>query len=463
MQCPIEDVLFGGAVGGGKSDGLLGDFLWQALQYPGHARGILFRRSFPELEELITRSREIYDRAGWTFKEKDRTWYSPEGDTLKMRFIERADDWTKYWGHQYTWQGFDEAGNWPDPTPIDKLWARLRSPNGVPCKRRLTANPGGAGQGWIKSRYIDPAPPMTPFLAPVGKRVDGSAVTVQRVFIPSKLVDNKILLNSDPDYANRLYAAGSESVVRAWLEGDWSVTLGQFFTEWNPDIHVIPTAEIPRHWTKFRAFDWGSKTPFCVLWIAVSDGSPLGMRSYPPGALIVYREWYGARANGEGLEFSADEVAKGILMKDAGERIDYSVADYQIFRADGGPSIAEVMRRSGVYFRAADKERKAGWQQLRLRLKGSRYGHADHAPMLYVMEECKNLIRTLPQMQHSEKDPEDVMKVKGIEDHAPETLRYGCMSRPYTRHDPFPVKKPGFNVRELKRARVTESSRLNGY
>ena len=212
------------------------------------------------------------------------------------------------------------------------------------------------------------------------------------------------------------------------------------FHGWNPDIHVIPDAEIPRHWTKFRAFDWGSKTPFCVLWCAISDGSPLGVRSYPPGAVIVYRRWYGARANGEGLEYSADEVAKGILMRDEGDRIDYSVADYQIFRADGGPSIAEVMRRSGVYFGLRTKERKAGWQQIRMRLKGKR--GTDTRTMPHALRH--GVLRKSPSDAAadatSEKDAEDVMKVKGIEDHAPETLRYACMSRPFTKYEPFPVR-----------------------
>lgn len=391
------------------------------------------------------------------FKEKDRTFYFPEGGTVKMRFLERDVDAQKFQGHEYNLITVDESGAFPDPAPIDKIRATLRSAQGIPCKLWLSANPGGPGHGWLKSRYIDPAPPMTPFKVKMGSRF------IERVFIPSKLTDNLLLMDNDPDYEARLMSTGSEQLVKAWLEGDWNVTLGQFFTEWNPDIHVIPAAEIPRHWTKFRAFDWGSKTPFCVLWMAVSDGTPIGLRSYAPGALIAYREWYGAKRDGSGLELSADEVAKGILMRDEGDRIDYSVADYQIFRADGGPSIAEVMRRSGVFFRAADKERRAGWQQIRLRLRGKRYGHPDHEPMAFAMDNCSNLVRTMPQMQHSEKDHEDVMKHKGIEDHAPETFRYGCMSRPFTKYEPFPKVKPGFTVRELQKSRKPESLRMHGY
>lgn len=457
LSCPIPDALFGGARGGGKTDAFIGMHLLHQHRYGEAARGLFIRRSYPELEPIITRCREIYGPAGAIYKEKDRTFYFPEGGTVRMRFLEKDSDAQKFQGHEYTLITVDEAGAFPDPAPLDKIRATLRSSKGVPCLIRLSANPGGPGHGWLKARYIDPADPMVPFRVPFGNK------SIERVFIPSKLSDNKILTANDPDYDARLYSVGSESLVKAWLDGDWNVTLGQYFTEWNPDVHVIPEAEVPRHWTRFRAFDWGSKTPFCVLWFAVSDGTPIGLRSYPPGSLIVYREWYGAKKGGAGLELSAEEVATGILLKDAGDRIDYSVADYQIFRADGGPSIAEVMRRKGVFFRAADKERKAGWQQLRQRLKGEKFGTTEHKPMLYVMSSCPALIRTMPQMQHAENDQEDVMKHKGIEDHAPETCRYGCMSRPYARYNPFPSRQRGYTPHDLRQNFKKAEMRLDGY
>ena len=166
---PGWDVLFRGAVGGGKSDGLLVISFGRRCNTRACAR-ILFRRSFPELG-LITRSRGFTTVRGGCSK-KDRTWYSPEGDTLKMRFIESRTTGRNTGVINTHVAGFDEAGNWPDRRQSTSCGATSFS-NGVPCKRRLTANPGGAGQGWIKARYIDPAPPMTPFLAPVGSVLMG--------------------------------------------------------------------------------------------------------------------------------------------------------------------------------------------------------------------------------------------------------------------------------------------------
>jgi hypothetical protein len=464
LQCPVEDVLFGGAAGGGKSDGLLGDFLFHAIEHGNAARGILFRKTNPQLEELISRSKEIFGPLEWVWRERDRMWVSPEGATLKMRYLQHEDDWTNYWGHQYTWQGYDEAGLWATPKPMDKLYARLRSAHGVKCKRRLTANPGGPGHGWLKQRYIDPSTPLKPFEAEVAQDDSGKKYYVERVYIPSRLTDNRILVENDPTYISKLYASGDKDQIRAWVNGDWDVAIGQFFTEWDYLRHVIPEREIPQSWLKFCAFDWGHKTPFCNLWIAVADGNAsLGDITPPEGCLVVYREWYGATVSGKGLELTPAEIGLGISSREV-ERIAYRVADYQIFREDGGPSIAEEMRRVGVHFKAADKQRKPGWQQVKLRLRGKRYGDEDWQPMLLIMEGCKNLIRTLPLMQHDEKDPDDVMKVRGIEDHAAETLRYGCMSRPYTIRTHEVSRKAGLTLNDIiKRLRKTDGNRLIGY
>jgi len=139
-------------------------------------------------------------------------WTFPGGATLKMSFLDVDDDASKYQGHQWTWLAFDEAGAWPTSRAIDMLRACLRSPHGVPCRLLLTGNPGGKGHQWLQERFVDPAPPGTPF-----RGEDGTL----RVFIPSKLQDNKILMNADPGYEDRLKASGPSWQVRAWLLGDW--------------------------------------------------------------------------------------------------------------------------------------------------------------------------------------------------------------------------------------------------
>lgn len=224
LKCPVEDVLFGGARGGGKSDALLGDWVAHASRSGGHARGVIFRRTMPQLEEIIHRSKEIFPSLGAEYFSGIKTWIFPDGCRLKLRFVERDEDADNYQGHQYSWIGIDEAGTWPNPDPIDKLRATLRSPHGLPCVMRSTANPGGIGHQWLKERYVMPSDPLKPFYDEERR--------VWRVFIPSRLQDNKRLLEADPGYIDRLKSSGPPWLVRAWLEGDWDASAGDsFFAE----------------------------------------------------------------------------------------------------------------------------------------------------------------------------------------------------------------------------------------
>lgn len=217
----MPDVLFGGARGGGKSDALLGDFGKHAQLHGQHAAGMIVRRTMPQLEEIIGRSKQLYPALGAVWMAGTKTWTFPNGATLKMRWLERDEDADNYQGHQYTWIGIDEAGTWSSPDAIDKLRATLRSPYGVPCVMRLTANPGGPGHQWLKERYVQPAEPLTPFY-------DHERRT-WRVYIPSRVKDNRKLIEADPGYLDRLRSSGPPWLVRAWLEGDWDASAGDAF------------------------------------------------------------------------------------------------------------------------------------------------------------------------------------------------------------------------------------------
>lgn len=234
MCCPIPDLLFGGARGGGKTYYLLGDFFAHQQNYGKGAKGIILRRTYAELDEVQAQAMEIFTPAGAMFKGGKATWVFPNGAQLKLRYLRRDEDASHYQGHQYTWIGIDEAGNFAKPDPIDKLRATLRSKSGVPTFMRLTANPGGPGHGWLKQRYVDPAPPMTPHKCPTSG--------AWRVFIPSKLQDNLILLANDPTYAERIRGSGPAWLVQAWLHGDWNAAPdgGVFKTEWFKHYDDLP-------------------------------------------------------------------------------------------------------------------------------------------------------------------------------------------------------------------------------
>jgi hypothetical protein len=398
----ITELLFGGAVGGGKSDFLLGDFAQDVPQVWGKwCRGILFRRTYGELDELVQRSQEIYPQwfPGCRWKVADNTWEWPNGATLKMRYLEHTTDWMRYWGHQYTWIGWDELPSWPNMMAYLKMIARLRSAHPVPNKRiRATGNPGGPGHHEVKAYFaID--------RYPNGSEVMVDPVTgMSRMFIKSRVQDNAILLKHDPGYINRLKGLGSVALVKAWLDGDWSVVAGAYFDAWDSSKHIIVPFKIPDHWLRFTSLDWGSAAPFSVGWWAVSDGSLLdkGECHYPAGALIRYREWYGASAPNVGLHLAAEDLARGILSREINDKIDFRVADPSCWKVDGGPSIAERMANEKVFMRRADNSRLNGWDQVRNRLTG------EDAPMLYTFNTCTDFIRTFPVLQHDIDKPEDV-------------------------------------------------------
>lgn len=433
LSCPVYEVFFGGARGGGKTDGVIGEWSGHAAEYKSNATGLMVRRTSTELGETVERAKQILGPIGARFTSKPDECVMPDGGRMNFAYLERDADAARYQGHNYTRVLIEEAGNFPNPAPIMKLHATLRSGAGVPALMRLTGNPGGPGHQWLKARYIDPAP--------LGMKVITDPDTgLERVYIPSRVSDNVALDHAK--YVAQLKQSGSPELVRAWLYGDWDVVAGAFFSEFNRAEHVVPVQDLPSHWARFRAMDWGFARPFAVLWFAVSDGS---LPQFPRGALIVYREWYGS--NGQpnvGLRLTAEEVATGIFEREAAGEVSRGVADPSMFAQDGGPSIAERMNRvARLNFYPGDNKRVArggamgGWDQVRARLRGD-----GDRPGLFFFDTCRDLIRTLPALQHDADMAED-LDTEG-EDHAADTLRYGCMSRPYVR-DAAPNAKPRFD------------------
>src|SRR5262245_40343528 len=201
-----------------KTDGVLGEFGAHASRYGKDAIGLMVRRTRAELVETIERSREIYGPLGWKLNDTEKMWRAPDGARLRFAYLERDADADMYQGHNYTRVYVEEVGNFPSPAPVMKLMATLRSGAGVPVGLRATGNPGGPGHQWVKTRYIDPAP--------LGNRIIRDPVTgLERVFIPSK-VDNNQYIDVEA-YKQQLRASGSKELVRAWLDGDWSVTMGR--------------------------------------------------------------------------------------------------------------------------------------------------------------------------------------------------------------------------------------------
>ena len=426
IKCPAREVLFGGARGGGKTDGSLGKSLIRQKLLGERFNKVIFRQEMPQADDMIERAQEIFRPIGASFNKVQSQFTFPSGGRLRFRPLENVRDAQKYQGQNLSDVDIDEAGNYPQPDPIDKLWGALR---GTDVKMTLMANPGGPGAGWLKERFeID--------TNPRGMRIlrhslpNGALHT--RCFIPSKVTDNRALLANDPDYVNRLYLVGSKQLVKAWLEGDWNAIDGAFLDCWGA-LLILSPFPIPRAWQKFRSFDWGSAAPFsCGFWAIAQDEVTRPEGIIPRGALIRFDEWYGAEGPNKGLKLTTEAVAKGILERQKG-KFTGCVADPAIFAEDGGPSRAEIFQRHGIFFRRADNKRVArngamgGWDEMRQRMMGN----SDRRPMIYCFSTCSDSIRTIPILPHDDLKPEDIDT--SAEDHAADEWRYACMSRPWVK------------------------------
>jgi hypothetical protein len=463
-DCPYEEVFLGGARGGGKTDAVLGKWALKEERYGELFNARMFRRTAVSSEDAIERSKQIYGPLGGKFNSVDKMWRMPNGGRVGFAYLDSVDDADNQQGKNLTDGWVEEVGQYPDPAPIDRLFGALRSSIGVPIQLTLTGNPGGAGQHWIARRYgLIPFPKGPKVVV----RVLPNGAVHKMAVIPSRITDNKLLLNNDPKYINRLHLVGSPALVKAWLEGDWSAIEGAFFPEWSTERHVLQPFTIPGDWLRFRSADWGSAKPFSIGWWAVvgddmaANGRMVGgsrseIQSLPRGAIIRYREWYGASAPNVGLKLHAEEVAEGIIAREIHEPKDiygnsgiaYGVMDPAAFADDGGPSIAERMADKGVNFRRADNKRVGtrgalgGWDQVRSRLIGTGERLQDgsiawrdgQSPMMFFFSTCVDSIRTLPALQHDRARPEDVDT--DMEDHAPDEIRYACLSRPWVNEVP---------------------------
>ena len=453
ISSPADITVFGGARGGGKTFGSLGDWWLHAEAHQGHARGLMVRKTRTDLKDTQLAAMTMFGNAA-TWKEHGSYFDFRNGARLYMAFLENEQDAQAYQGWSLTRVYVEEITQFSSLQPMLRLLATLRSAHGVRCQMKCTCNPGGPAHFAVKSMFIDNGE---------FNLVRDPETGLTRVFIPSRIADNPALMDSDPGYVNRLKAVGNPALVKAWLEGDWDVIEGAFFPEFERQKHVIPPFAVPPEWIKFRSMDWGSASPFSVGWWAVcQDTFEHDGRAIPRGAIIRYREWYGAKPGGSnvGLKMTAEEVARGIVSRETDARgnrevVSFGVLDPAAFAVISGPSIAETLVRNGASFRRADNtrvsrdRRMGGWDQLRYRLKGNADG-----PLIFFFEHCRDLVRTLPMMVHDPHNPED-LDSEG-EDHAVDEARYACLSRPYlARNEQVRDKNPflvanAFKLHELR-------------
>ena len=353
LQCPCDEVLYHGTRGPGKTDALLMDFAKDVgLGYGASWRGILFRQTYKQLEDVVTKTLKWFPRIfpNATFNKGDYTWEWPDGEQLLLRYMDKAIDYWNYHGHEYPWIGWEELTNWKDLECYELMMACNRSSEAdIPRRIRATCNPWGSGHHAVKSYFIDPAPACVPVVHEFKHPLTGENLQRSRAHIFGHLFENTTLLESDPEYLIKLQSMRDPNKRKAWLEGSWDISVGSFFADsWDTARNVIAHPWTPpKSWRSTLSFDWGSASPFSVGFWAESDGTeaPDG-KFYPRGALIRFDEWYGGRKNepNVGLKLQNVDIGKGILARihayeAKGLQFKVGPADPSIFKEDGGPSI----------------------------------------------------------------------------------------------------------------------------
>lgn len=428
-----NEVLYGGAAGGGKTKAMIMDAFFRCMEKPGTTAAI-FRRTYQELEDTdIKEAMSSYPKELASYNGSRHEFKLINGSKILFRHCAHEEDRFNYAGIEIQFLYFDELTSF-EQTVYDFLKTRLRAKKslGVVPIVRSASNPGNIGHGWVKKMFVDAGPYMSIQEQTIYSEALHKSKTIRTQYIPALATENPFITE---DYIFQLEMK-PEALRRALLNGDWDSFEGQVFTEFVNDpahyldrkwTHVIEPFEIPPNWPRYMSFDHGYSKPFSCGWWAVEPVT---------GTVYRYKEWYGCvpRQANVGVKITPAEIAEGIVQREQEEIANNlpvdRIADPAIFDKSRGDSVADLMAPSnnhrGVFFRKGDNTRLAGKLQVHERLRFDPEGK----PGMYIFNTCTDWLRTVPNLPYSTKKPEDIDT--DAEDHVYDDTRYFLMSRPVT-------------------------------
>ena len=422
LKAKTKYVAFGGARGGGKSWAIRVKAVLLANRWAG-IKILIVRRTLVELRKNHINPLKTMLHGIAKYNQQERYFIFPNGSTISFEFYDSDADKDKYQGVEYDVIFIDEATQFQEEWLKNIATAR-RGVNQFPKRVYYTCNPGGPGHSYIKRVFVD-------------RDFRGEENPDDYVFIQSLVLDNKALMEADPDYLTYLRNL-SPKLRKAWLYGDWNIFEGMYFEEFrqNEDgydtkqwTHVINPFTPRKHWPVYRSFDWGYNKPFSCGWWTVDDDG------------VIYRidEMYGVEYSGgdpvpdHGVKWPPEKVFSEIARHEREhpylkDKTIQGIADPAIWDAETGISIADTAAKYGIYFQPGDNARIPGWMQIHYRLMFDEAGYAQ----MYIFRTCRNFIRTITTLEYDPHKPEDLLTTG--EDHALDECRYFCQSRPITPH-----------------------------
>lgn len=404
---------YGGAKAAGKSWAVRAKLIMLALTYNG-LNILLLRRTLKELRENHI---EPMKKLLWgvaKFNKSEMVFTFPNGSRIVCGYCDSEGDVSRYQGHEYDVIAFEEATLFTEKMYEDLILCNRSTRKDFSPRAYYTCNPGGVGHEWVKRLFID-------------RNFKETENPDEYEFIAAKVYDNYVIMESQPEYV-RMLENLPEDKRRALLHGDWDAYDGRFFTEFSRRTHVVKPFQIPDHWQRYRAFDYGLDMLACY-WAAFDE----------LGHCYVYKELYEPN-------LIISRAAQAIIERTTAEDnviCTFAPADMWARNRATGKYQAEMFGEYGVPLTPVRNSREAGWQNMLDWIQPVPDGTGELKPRLYIFENCKELIRCIPLLQHDEKNPNDVAIQPHDITHAPDALRYLLDGRP--RPAEIPVDKSEYD------------------
>lgn len=432
-----------GGRGGGKTTALLWEAIRECLLVAG-CNCLLLRRTLTAVEKGGIEDHFVKNVPKKLYKSHNQQKHIVKfhnGSKLFFGHIRTDKDLLQYQGAEFLFIGWEELTQF-----TFSQWDYMKGSNRCPIKSFMldgveyktkprmagATNPNGRGSGWVKALWITKRPPAGEMLKDYDPK-DYEA-------IHSTYEDNFVYRN-DSDYIKILNSISDPVLRAAWIPGSWEVLAGQFFQNWDAywndkahryeGRHVRMASEVRFDaWDKpWISIDWGFQHASVILWWR--RGWIKDELDRTRNVIVCYRELVCRHANEELL---AERIAKANIVNERPDEIDRIFLSPDRFaKTHQEHSIADTMGDVLLQWglprpERANNARIDGWRLIYTLLDTDN---------VVALNNCRDVIESIPKLMRSEKDPEDAEK-EGNELFLDvcESFRYGVMSYASPREKP---------------------------